>query len=255
MRVYECPNCGARLVPTDNPEMMYCEYCGSHVDIVDHRTVVVEHIAPNPELPQSELKEESPSPEWEEQDQLPPLCPGRTYSRKTFCRYLAYCLGGLFGLSFLGSCMESFSAELEPASSISASSSSAASSSGARPIPDFHFDAVYTRVSPVEEDERYYFLIDYTNHYVVLVNVGKALAFIGTLHSGDLSTGLHASWYFGEYGSPTNRVMTYSAPDRDTEILCQEEDKILPFVKSSLSAGEKALDLCEVVYDCTESAF
>lgn len=248
MRIYECPNCGARLVPTDNPEMMYCEYCGSHIDIVDHRTVVIDHTS-------STEPEEDPEPEleYEEQELLPPLCPGRTYTRKQFCRYLAYGAGGLLFLSFLGSCVESFSGSLESASSAPASSSSAASSSGPKPIPDFHFDAVYTRVSPVEEDERYYFLIDYTNHYVVLVNVGKALAFIGTLHSGDLSTGLHASWYYSD-GSSRDRVLTYSTPDRDTEILCQEEDKILPFVKSSLSAGEKALDLCEDIYDYTESA-
>ena len=254
MRVYECPNCGARLVPTDNPEMMYCEYCGSHVDIVDHRTVVVEHTAPDPEPPQPELKEDSPSPEWEDPAQLPPLCPGRTYSRKTFCRYLAYCLGGLFGLSFLGSCMESFSSGLEPASSASASSSFLVPLDR-KSVPDFHFDVAYTCASSAEDDKRYYLLIDYTNRFVVFVNTGYTVAFVGTLHSGDLSTGLHATWYFGEYGDPLDRVLVYSTPDSDAEILCQEKDSTFLYEKAWPSAAEKVFEQADEVYDCTESAF
>ena len=37
MHIYECPNCGGHLAPTDDPDVMRCENCSSMINISKHR--------------------------------------------------------------------------------------------------------------------------------------------------------------------------------------------------------------------------
>ena len=57
MRACKCPNCGAQLkVIDDDREFMFCEYCGTRVDLADYRTVHTEHIIDEAKVKDAEAK-------------------------------------------------------------------------------------------------------------------------------------------------------------------------------------------------------
>ena len=57
MRSCKCPNCGANLkVIDDDREFMFCEYCGTRIDLVDRRTVHTEHIIDEAKIKDAEAK-------------------------------------------------------------------------------------------------------------------------------------------------------------------------------------------------------
>ena len=38
-RAIRCPNCGAELYIKENRDFMFCEYCGTRVDLSDYRVI------------------------------------------------------------------------------------------------------------------------------------------------------------------------------------------------------------------------
>lgn len=55
MRACTCPNCGAQLkVDNDDREFIYCEFCGTRIDLVDRRTVHTEHIIDDAKIKNAE---------------------------------------------------------------------------------------------------------------------------------------------------------------------------------------------------------
>lgn len=56
MRACKCPNCGANLKADDDREFMFCEFCGTRVDLVDYRTVHTEHIIDEAKVKDAEAR-------------------------------------------------------------------------------------------------------------------------------------------------------------------------------------------------------
>lgn len=54
MRACKCPNCGANLKADDDREFMFCEFCGTKIDLMDQRTVHTEHIVDDARIKNAE---------------------------------------------------------------------------------------------------------------------------------------------------------------------------------------------------------
>lgn len=57
MRACKCPNCGANLNFDEAPNnYVYCQYCGTKIDLLDQRTMHTEHIIDDAKLKDAEAK-------------------------------------------------------------------------------------------------------------------------------------------------------------------------------------------------------
>lgn len=85
MFVYECPNCGASLSTTEDPELMVCEYCGGRFSVASLRPASMQSYAEEPVLPPQPPKASAPSKKTP-----------RHSSQYDVCRYLLGAMGVLF---------------------------------------------------------------------------------------------------------------------------------------------------------------
>lgn len=57
MRACKCPNCGANLNFDETPNnYVFCQYCGTKIDLLDQRTMHTEHIIDDAKIKESEAK-------------------------------------------------------------------------------------------------------------------------------------------------------------------------------------------------------
>lgn len=54
MRACKCPNCGANLKFDDGREYIFCQFCGTKIDLMDQRTVHTEHIIDDAKIKNAE---------------------------------------------------------------------------------------------------------------------------------------------------------------------------------------------------------
>ena len=55
MRACKCPNCGSNLAFDDNGrEYIFCQFCGTKIDLMDQRTVHTEHIVDDAKIKNAE---------------------------------------------------------------------------------------------------------------------------------------------------------------------------------------------------------
>lgn len=59
MKILKCPECGASLsIKDDNREFVFCEYCGTKVDLIDRRTEHTERIIDEAKIASAEVEVE-----------------------------------------------------------------------------------------------------------------------------------------------------------------------------------------------------
>lgn len=282
MRACKCPNCGANLNFDEAPNnYVYCQYCGTKIDLLDQRTMHTEHIIDDAKLKDAEAKmknaenfsrivnifaapveEKQRQKEFERQQQAEAQRQAyekekqkeqeRRENQEALENGCAAAMGGCLVQCVkhpLIACIILFlilvSCMGSSSSTSSIASTSASFSSSYAVAKKYDYSDAYTRISADDSAVRYYYLISYHDNVVTFVSSETNTAIVASIISGDLYSGLKIRLYFPTSGAENdviNRTLKYADPSKTVEILSIEDSgESFSFVKASLSAAEDAL--------------
>lgn len=250
MHIYECPNCGGNLTPTDNPDMMHCEKCGSTINVANHRTDAVNRMVEKFEDEEEMETNRNAVYSVALKNGLSKLSiPEHPFVRDVRRSGI---IVAVIVVLFVVSCV-AMNASDSASDSASVTSNSTVSSQSTQTKNVYHFDEAYTRLSSSDNSIRYYYMIDFTNHVVAFVNPNTDSVILVQFTSNEnLTSGISCTYKFSD-GTTVHRQLQYSDGSNREIIVTEDNGEQFSYVKATVDSAEKALNQVGQIYSTVGS--
>lgn len=235
MHIYECPNCGGHLAPTDDPDVMRCENCSSMINISKHRKDAENRMVEKFEDEEEMETNRNAVYSVALKNGLSKLSiPEHPFVRDVRRSGI---IVAIIIVLFMVSCIA-----MDATDSSSAKSEASLPTKSSQTNIAYQYDEAYTRISAEDNSVRYYYLIDSTNHVVAFVTTKNNSAILTRFASNEtLSTGITCTYKFSD-STIIHRQLQYSKDNNREIIVTEDSGEQFSYVKTSVDGAEKALD-------------